>query len=388
MRRGLVVVQFALSLALVVSATLLVRTLENLRSIPTGLDLDHVALLEVDPEAAQYDATRIRQYLGDAASRLRRVPGVRAAGYGRVVPLGFGGSRATVSIPGYQPRPDEDMELNYNVVSPEYFEALGITLVAGRLVDDADTLDGPLAAVVNETMARRYWPTVPAVGREMHFGDDKGPVFQIVGVVRDVKYRMLREDAGPSFYYSLAQSARPHGGVLHVRTAGDPAALVETLRRAIAGVDPAVPVTMARTLRDQVSLNVNDDRAAMTIGLALALAALLLAAVGLYGAMSYAVGQRTREIGVRLALGAAPRHIRGTVLGQGLRLAIIGSGLGIGLGAWLGRLIEARLYGVTPGDLTSFALATGVLTVVALVASWAPARRAMRVNPVEALRRE
>jgi predicted permease len=386
MRRGLVVVQFALSLALVSSATLLVRTLANLRSIPTGLDLDHVALLEVNPEGAPYNPTRIRQYLDDAATRLRGVPGVRAVGYGRVLPLGFGGSRATVFIPGYQPRPDEDMELNYNVVSPEYFETLGLTLVAGRLVTDADVLGQPLAAVVNETMARRYWPNGPAVGREMHFGDDKGPLFQIVGVVRDVKYRMLREEAGPSFYYSVRQSARPHGGVLHVRTAGDPAALVETLRRALAGLDPAVPVMMARTLRDQVSLNVNDDRVAMTIGLALALAALLLAAVGLYGAMSYSVAQRTREIGVRLALGAVPRHIRGIVIGQGLRLALVGSGLGVVLGVWLGRLIEARLYGVTPGDVTSFALSAGVLTSVALVASWAPARRAMRVDPVEALR--
>jgi putative ABC transport system permease protein len=175
---------------------------------------------------------------------------------------------------------------------------------------------------------------------------------------------------------------------MHVRTAGDPAALLETLRRTLAQVDPAVPVTSSRTLDAQLSLNVNDERVATTIGLSLALAALLLAAVGLYGAMSYSVAQRTREIGVRLALGAVPRHVRQVVLGQGLRLVLVGAALGVALGYWMGRLVESRLYGVQPDDPASFAIAAGVLALVALVACWAPARRAMRVDPVVALRQE
>jgi ABC-type antimicrobial peptide transport system permease subunit len=237
-------------------------------------------------------------------------------------------------------------------------------------------------------MARRYWPDGRAVGREMRFGGDTGPAFEIVGVVRDVKYRMLREDAGPSFYYSVLQSQRPRNGVMHVRTAGDPSALIEMLRRTLADVDSAVPVTTARTLRSQMMFNVNDERVAMTIGLALALAALLLAAVGLYGAMSYSVAQRTREIGVRLALGAVPAHVRRIVIGQGLRLALAGSAVGLALGFWAGTLVESRLYGVRAGDVTSFAVSAGVLTVVALIACWAPARRAMRVDPVVALRHD
>jgi putative ABC transport system permease protein len=228
----------------------------------------------------------------------------------------------------------------------------------------------------------------PPVGREMNFGGDTGPVFRIVGVVRDVKYRMLREEAGPSFYYSIGQTGRPRNGVMHVRTAGDPSTLLETLRRTLADVDASVPVTTTRTLSSQMMLTVNDERVAMTIGLALAFAALLLAAVGLYGAMSYSVGQRTRELGVRLALGAVPRQVRGLVLQHGLRLALAGSTLGLVLGFWMGKLIEARLYGVTPGDLTSFAVSAAVLTIVALVACWVPSRRAMRVDPVVALRQD
>ncbi len=388
LRRGLVVLQFALSLALVVSAVLLIRTLANLRSIPTGLDVAHVALLEVNPEAAQYTPDRIRQYYAEAAARLRGVPGVRAAGYGRIIPLGFGGSRVTMIIPDYQPKPGEDMELNYNVVSPSYFDTLGITLIDGRLPDDSDVLGRPVAAVINETMARRYWPGTRAIGHSMKFGGPTGPEFEVVGVVRDVKYRTLREDAGPSFYYSVSQSQRPRNGVMHVRTAGDPSALIETLRRTLADVDPAVPVTLAQTLDSQLNANVNEERVAMTIGLALAMAALLLAAVGLYGAMSYAVSQRTREIGVRLALGAVPSQLRRIVIGQGLRLALAGSVLGLALGFWMGRLVETRLYGVTPGDATSYLAAAAILTIVAVVACWAPSRRAMRVDPVVALRQD
>jgi putative ABC transport system permease protein len=385
LRQGLVVLQFALSLALVVSAILLVRTLTNLRAIPTGLDLHHVALLSVDPMAAQYKPPRIRQYYADAEARLAAVPGVRATGYGRVIPVGFGGSRTSITVPGYQPANGEDMEINYNTVSPGYFAALDITILAGRAFSDGDIEGRPLVAVVNETMAKQYWPNRQAVGQIFHEGELTDPPIEVVGVARDVKYRSLREEARPSFYRPVAQR-RPASGVLHVRTAGDPSALIDTLRKTLAGVDPAVPIADALTLEQQVDLNVNDERVAMTIGLALAVAALVLAAVGLYGAMSYAVGQRRREIGVRIALGAVPRDVRRLVLGDGLRLAVLGSAAGLAIGIGLGRVIQDRLYGVTPGDATSLAIAVIVLSAVALIASWVPARRAARVDPVDALR--
>jgi putative ABC transport system permease protein len=387
LRRSLVVLQFALSLALVVSAALLVRTLMNLRAIPTGFDLHHVALLSVDPEAAQYNVARLRQYYTEAEMRLVAVPGVTAAGYGRVIPVGFGGSRTTLAVPGYRPAAGEDMEINYNTVSSGYFAALGISIVAGRSFNAGDIEGRPAVAVVNETMAKRYWPNGPAVGQIFHEGELTDPPIEVVGVARDVKYRMLREEAGPSFYRPMEQR-RPRSGVMHVRTAGDPSRLLDTLRKTLAGIDPAVPIAEALTLRQQTDLNVNDERVAMTIGLALALAALLLAAVGLYGAMSYSVGQRAREIGVRMALGAVPGDVRRLVLGQGLRLAVAGSVAGIAIGVGLGRLIQDRLYGVTPVDAISLVVSVGVLSAVALVASWAPARRASRVDPVDVLRTE
>jgi predicted permease len=384
-RRGLVVVQFALSLALVVVATLLARTLYNLRTAPVGFDLEHLAILQVDPAGAGYKGARMAQYLDEATARLAAVPGVRAVGYASVVPLDFGGWRSTIAIPGYQPAPNEDLEINLNLVSPRYFDAMGIRALDGHVFDGHEQAGAPLEAVVNESMARRYWKDTRAVGRQFVFAPDR-PI-TVVGVVPDVKYRMLREEAGPSFYLAAAQDA-PSAGAFHVRTVDAPERVLELLRRTLAETDFTVPITRARSLREQAALNVNDERLAMTIALALAGAAVLLAAVGLFGAMSYAVGQRTREIGVRMALGAAPGDVGRLVIRQGLALAIGGSAAGIALGWILARSIESRLFGVEPADVTSLVVAVVTLAGVGLIASWWPARRAARVDPVIALRAE
>ena len=376
--------QFALSLALVTAAVFLARTVHNLSSLDTGLDLDRVALATVDPSAARYDAEASRAYVEAAVAALERFPGVAAAGFGRVIPLGFGGSRTTIGVPGYTPAADEDMEINFNTVTPGYFEALGIEPVAGRVFDPRDGRGRPPVVIVNATMAARYWPGRAAVGQRVALDDQS---LEVVGVVADVKYRSLREGRRPSFYLPLAQgSAR--GGVLHIRTEGDPRALLPALPRILSDVDARVPVTGVRTLRDQAALNMNDERTAMTIGVALGLAALLLSGVGLYASMSYLVRQRTKELGVRLALGATARHLRGTVLGQGLRIAAVGTLLGLAAAFALARSLESRFFGVTAGDPLAFALAAGVLAGAALLASWAPARRAARVDPLQALREE
>jgi predicted permease len=402
-RRGLVVLQFALALGLAGAAALLGRTLVNLRAIPTGFDLDHVVVVEVDPRAprppfaeatggkpgaaptAQTDADRVARYVADGVDRLAAAPGVGAAAYARVLPLDFGGSRTTIAIDGYTPGADEDMEINFNLVTAGYFETLSIAPRDGRVFDGRDVRGAPPAAVVNESMARRYWPGQRAVGRM--FTVSPKSRYEVVGVVPDVKYRMLREDAGPSFYLAFEQG-QPSGGAFHVRTAGSPDAMLDTLRRIVADLDPAVPITRLRTLRMQADLNVNDDRLALTIALGLAGAAILLAAVGLYATMAQAVGRRTREIGVRLALGAAPGDVRRLVLREAVVLAILGSAAGLGLALGAGQLIRERLFGVSATDPLSLAIATAVLAIVALVAAWAPARRAARVDPVEALRVE
>ena len=384
-RRALVVAQFALSLALVVAALLLATTVHNLRSVPTGFDLDHVALVSIDPSAAQMDPPRTHTYIERAVARLTGVPGVQAAGFGRVIPIGFVGSRMSITVPGYQPATDEDMEINYNVVTGSYFNATGIGIVEGRAFGDADTAAGEPVAIVNETMAQRYWSGA-ALGRQISI-DDGSPKLRIVGVARDVKYRELRENRRPSFYLPLSQN-RATTGVLHVRVAGNPRHELDTLRRVVSQIDPSVPVTSVRTLRAQVDLNLNDERLAMLIGVTLGAAALLLAAVGLYGSLAYMVGQRTRELGVRMALGATTGDVCRMVLHQGVTLSIAGTILGAGLAMIVVRTLESRLFGVRASDVPTLLAAAIVLAGVALVASWMPARRAARVDPVDALRAE
>jgi predicted permease len=384
--RVLLTGQFALSLALVVVAVLLVRTVHNLRTLPTGLDLDHVVLATVDPVAAQMDGPRASAYFDRALDALAHHPGVRQAAFGRVIPLGFGGSRSTIAVPGYQPAPDEDMELNFNVVSPTYFETLGIAIREGRAFDGHDRAGQPAVVIVNETMARRYWPGASAVGRHLVF-DPQAPPLQVVGIAADVKYRALREAPSPSFYLPLAQDAARRG-VLHVRTAGDPRTVLADVRRLLVEVNSDVPVTSIRTLRDQATLNMNDERVAMLIGLSLGASALVLAAVGLYGSISYMVGQRTRELGVRIALGATGGDIRRAVLGQSLWISAVGAALGIGIAILLARAIEQRLFGVSPGDPLTLVVSAVLLATAAIVASWAPARRAAKVDPLQALRTE
>jgi predicted permease len=384
--RVLLVGQFALSLALVAAAVLLGRTVHNLRTVPTGLDMEHVALIGVDPVAAQMPPARAAAYFESALQALAAQPGVRAAAFGRVIPLGFGGSRTTIAVPGYQPAAEEDMEINLNTVSPGYFDTLGIAIREGRAFDQRDVGGRRGVLIVNETMARRYWPGRRAVGQRVVV-DPGEPPLEVVGVVPDVKYRMLREASGPSFYLPLAQAGASRG-VLHVRTEGDPRAHLQTLRRTLNAVDPSVPVTSIRTLRDQATLNMNDERLAMLIGLTLGVAALVLSAVGLYGSMSYLVGQRTRELGVRIALGATAADLRRTVLGEGVRISAIGALLGVALALPLARMIESRLFGVSARDPLTLAGAAILLAATALLASWAPARRAAGVDPLRALRNE
>jgi hypothetical protein len=263
---------------------------------------------------------------------------------------------------------------------------MGIALVDGRPFAAADTDGAPLVTIVNRTMAARFWPGTRAVGRFLKFRQD-GPPVQIVGVAPDVKYRTLREGTGPSFYVPLAQqSAR--AGVFHIRTAGDPSALLESVRRTLTDIDGAVPVLHVRTLRDQADLNLSDEHLAMTIGLILGAAALLLSAVGLYAVVAQSVGQRTKELGVRIALGATSTDLKRLVLRDGVALSLVGAAIGLGAALTLSRFIESRLYGVQARDVLSYAAAAAILASVALVAGWLPARRASRVDPVGALRAE
>jgi putative ABC transport system permease protein len=377
---------FSVSLALVVVAVLLTRTVHNLQTQPTGLDIDRVALVRVAPEAAQYDERQTMAYVARGIEGLRSLPGVRAAAFARVPPLGFGGSRMSVIVPDYTPGDNDDMELNFNSVTPEYADAVGLELIEGRWFSGEDAAGSRPVMVVNETMAQRYWTGGDAVGRRIRFAGNQ-PDAEVIGVVRDVKYRMLREEPRPSFYVPLAQMPAA-GGVFHVRTTSDPRSMLVALRQTLQRADPAVPVTTVRTLREQSTLSVTDERLAMLIATALGGTALLLAAIGLYASVSYMVGQRVREIGVRVALGATSSKVRRAVLAQGVVLALIGTLGGAGLAILLAQLIQSRLYGVTATDLPTLLLSALALSAIALLASDVPARRAARIDPVEALRAE
>lgn len=381
LQRGLVTVQFALSMTLLVGAALLVRSATNLRSIDLGFT-SSVVMIEALPGDAQITGAQAVRYLQEAADRAAAVPGVEATAVAHVMPLDFGGSRTSVAVPGYDAAEGEDLELNFLRVSPGYFETMRIPVLRGRAFDSTDTADAAPRVIVNQTMAQRYWKDGDAVGRAIDVGD--GPA-EVIGIVADAHYRMVRERARPSFYVPLAQLPFSRG-VIHARTAGDPAALVETLRREVAAVNPRVPIARAVSLEAQRRLNIAEDRMAEAIGVTLGVSALLLAAAGLYGTMAFAVRRRTREIGVRMALGARATDVRALVLRQGMTLVAAGSILGaLGAGG-VGRLLQGQLYGVRSLDPAAIAAAFGLLTVTALLAAWIPARRATRVDPVIALR--
>ena len=384
-QRGLVVAQVALSMALLTGAGLLVRTLDRLRHTDLGFDARHIAVVEVSPGMGRLSRDAALSYFDELVRTVAALPGVHSAGISHVMPLDFGGSRMSVDVAGYRPAPDEDMELNFARVTPGYFATLGIPVRQGRAFDEHDRAGQPERIVVNETMARRFWPRGQAVGRFVRF-DDRSPYgVEVIGVVPDVHYRMVREQPRPSFYVPLAQVPATTG-VLHVRVAGDPAARVDELRRAVAAVNPSVPVIRAYPLLDQIERNIADERMAVAIGMTLASVALLLATAGLYATMAFLVGRRTREIGVRVALGARTSDVRSLVLREGAMLAAFGVAGGLALSLWVGRTLRAQLYGVSPVDVVSLLIAALILSGAALLASWIPARRAARVDPVVALR--
>jgi putative ABC transport system permease protein len=270
----------------------------------------------------------------------------------------------------------------YRVVSANYFAMMEIPLKRGRLFADREAEP---TLVVNESMARRFFPDEDAVGRRIRFGDDKAPWMTIVGIVADVQVRGARGTKVVETYIPYWHNPEAGTNVL-LKTAGDPAALSEPLRRAVKEIDPGIAVASVATLDQIVAQSMGDTRFYATLVAVFAGLALILAAVGIYGVMSYAVTQRTQEIGVRLALGAGERQIFGLVIGESLRLAAVGLALGLAGSIALGKSIGGMLFGVAATDLPTFAVTAALLTGVACLAAYLPARRAMRIDPMEALR--
>jgi putative ABC transport system permease protein len=346
--------------------------------------------MSFDPMLNGYDEARARNFYKELVERVRNQPGVSGAGLASVVRLGSGGSRRTIEVEGFVAQKGDEMEIDYNVVSPRYLQTMGIPLVRGRDFSEQDDKGQPLVAIINETMARRFFPGGDAVGRRLVYpGLMSNPprYLEIVGVAREGKYRSLREQDRPSFYVPFLQSYRPQM-TLHVRTEGDPRAALSGVRHLVQELDRDLPIFNVRTFREQVGNALYKERLATTMLGVFGLIALLLAAVGIYGVISYSVVQRTREIGIRMALGAQASDILRMIVTQGMLITCTGVLVGLVAAFALTRISASLLYGVTATDPLTFIGVSLILALVALVATFIPARRALKVDPIEALRYE
>ena len=384
-RQSLVVGQVGLCVVLLVSASLFARSMARAGSIDPGFTLRQGLLASIDLLPAGYDERRGSVFIQQLIDQVQALPGVTGATVARTMPLDVGGSSdMTVAVDGYAPRDGEEPMTYYNHVGPAYFETMGIPLMRGRGITPRDTAGQPAIAVVNETMARRYWPGRDPVGTTIRFGG--GPV-TIVGVARDGKYSRLSEEPRNYLYLPAMQNYRPDL-LLHVRTDGDPSLALPAVRAVVRGLDPNLPLFDVRTVEEHLRISTFIARmAASMLGLFGALG-LLLAGVGLYGVIAFNVAQRTREIGVRVALGAAQGDVAWLVMRQGLVLGIVGLAAGLALALAVARLLAGQLVGISPVDPVSFVGTATLLLAIAAVASALPARRAARLDPLVALRRE
>jgi len=384
-RNLLVVGQVGLSFVALVSAGLFLRSLANAQQIDPGFDGDRLMLLGINAGTQGFDEPRGRELYRRATERLQGVAGVEAITLSTTVPLFGGGLGRTVF------RDDQDANdprngrmTQVNQVGETYFTTLGIPIVQGRSFNANDREGGVAVAIISETMAKQYWPNEDPVGRRLKIFSDKMPR-EIIGIAKDVKVNFLGEDPTPLLYLPLEQNYSAQVTVL-VKSVGNPEAMLGTVRRELQQVEPTMPLLNVNIYRDVFNQSLWAPRmGAWLLGIFASLA-LLLAAIGLYGVMAYTVSQRTRELGIRIALGARQQDVRNMVVRQGVLLAIGGVAIGLGIALMLAQLVTNLLYSVNGRDPLTFLVIPIVLLVVALLATYVPAWRASRVNPVEALR--
>jgi predicted permease len=388
--RGLLVAgQVAGSLVLLVAAGLFVRSLQSAQRLDLGFTPDHVLNARMNPQWVGYDKQRTIDFYSELERRVQSWPEVQSAGLAFSAPLGLIGGGDTVYIEGRAVDPAEQAPLvGYNTVDTTYFDTMRIPVLRGRAFQDADTSATRLVTIVNQTMAKRYWPNQDPIGKRFRMGSAESPLMEVVGVAHDSKYLFVVEGSLPYFYVPFTQvfsSMR----VLHIRSLVDPEALQSRVQQEIHTLDPAMPVSFS-TMQGAVAgaqgfflLRVGTLQAG-----AMGLLGLLLAAVGVYGVMSYSAAQRTREIGIRMALGATPRIVLGLILRQGVWMVILGIAAGLTAAAAVTRVLIRFLFAISFADPVIFFAAAGLLALIALWACYIPARRAMRVEPMIALRHE
>jgi putative ABC transport system permease protein len=393
LRRALVVSEIALALVLLVGAGLLLRSLHRLQAVDPGFDATHLVTFNLTPPLRTYgDIPRRTRLFEGVLARVAALPGVEAAGAVSELPFGIGTLFHDFVIEGRpEVEPGSEPELWSRTASPTYFATMGLPLLEGRLLSDDDRAGAPLVGVINAAAARRFFPGEDPLGRRFAWArDSERHWIEIVGVVGDVRGQELSADEVPAVYTPLAQEQRPWKTWLNfaVRTRRAPEELAAAVRGELAALDPAVPVTRVGAMEDLIARSVAPRRFSLALLGGFALLALALAGVGLHGLIAYAVALRRPEMGVRMALGAAPRDLLRLVVGEGLALAAAGVALGALGAAVLSRSVEAMLFGIRATDPVTFGAVAALVTAVALLACWRPARRAARVDPLLALRGE
>jgi predicted permease len=384
-RSAFVVGQLAMSVLLVVAAGLFLRALQRGRVTDPGYRIDHVLTMSLDLENEGYDSTQVREFRRQLAERVAALPGVEAVSFTSLIPLQGNQMATGITVPGHQaPRGRDFISIAFESVGRDYFRVMRLDLLRGRAFDARDTKDAPRVAVVTEAFARRFWPADDAVGKT--FASD-GATYTIVGVARDGRFHSIAESPEPMMFLLDEQSLSMRTNLV-ARTAGDPEALGPSVERIVKVLDARMAVPTPQSLERAASIGLFPQRVAAMVTGILGGIGLLLAAVGLYGLVAFTVAQRTREIGVRIALGATPRGVVRLVVGQGVRLAGVGLAIGLALAMVGSRALAPFLFGVSALDPIALLGVPVVLGPVAIAASWVPARRASRVDAAVALRAE
>jgi putative ABC transport system permease protein len=385
-RNTLLVVEVAMSIVLLVGAALLLRSFSRLTSVDPGFDQEKVLAFQVGLPQVKYPQPHQRQAFFEALlERLDALPQIASVGMVQAVPFRSSYTLA-FEIQGRPPAAaGEGPSANYRVASPGYFAAMGIPLVRGRGFSDRDATDAPKVAIVDQAFVNRHFPNEDPIGRGIDIGNGTDGFYEIVGVVSDIHQAALSEAPEPTMYVPYRQDVFSQMWIL-VRTEGDPAALSPLIRQTLQAADPSVAAALMSPLRDVITNSVGQERFSMLLLGLFALIALFLASVGLYGVVAYSVSQRTQEIGVRMAIGAQGRDVMTMIVGGGMKLTLIGVAIGIAGALALARLVSTMLYEVTPFDPISYTVTPLVLLLVAMLACYFPARRAMRIDPLRALR--
>ena len=389
-RKALVASQIVLTTVLLVGAGLFARSLDNLKRLDLGLRADHLIAFSVAPELNGYSPQRTIAFFDDLRQGIAALPGVRSVSAAEIAILTDSNAGSNVTIEGYQAQENEDLEVRHNRIGPDYFATMSIPLLGGREFTVADTAGSPKVAIINETMARRFFANRNPIGSHFAFGagDRIRLDIEIVGVVKDSKHATLREEKRPFAYLPYAQETNLGRITFYARTDQDVGAIAPSLRREVARRDNNLPIYDLKTLRQQADESLFADRFLTFLSICFGSLAAALAAIGLYGVMAYTVTRRIREIGIRIALGATQGRVAWLILREVALLALVGLLAGAPLAFAMGRAAESLLFGVKAGDPPVFAAASLLLALVALLGGYLPARRAARVDPMVALRRE